>query len=70
MSEKENCENILDGIISKIEEDESNVKIVVDIGAHDKVVSVMSREDVESIVLCEGNTIKLMIKSNDLMLGK
>ena len=68
--ENERCENILEGIISKIEEDETNVKIVVDIGAHDKVVSVMSQEDMESIVLCEGNTIKLMIKSNDLMLGK
>jgi molybdate transport system regulatory protein len=65
-----NNDNFLEGIVSKIDEDAENVKIVVDIGAYDKVVSVMSRENVEGLTLSEGSVIELMIKSNDVMLGK
>ena len=63
-------ENILQGTISKIEKDATNVKIVVDIGGRDKVISVMSQKEVDGLTLCEGSSIKLMIKSNDVMLGK
>jgi len=65
-----NNDNFLEGIVSKIDEDAENVKIVVEIGAHDKVVSVMSRENVEGLTLSEGSVIELMIKSIDVMLGK
>jgi len=67
---KQNSENILKGFISTIEQDDENIKVVVDIGAHDKIVSVMPRKSVESMALCEGSAIELMIKNNDVMLGK
>ena len=62
--------NYLEGTISSIEEDEENVKIVVDIGAHDKVVSVMSKKQVAGLVLTEGTRIEIQIKNNDILLGK
>ena len=63
-------ENILEGIVSKIERDEENIKVLVDIGKHDKIVSVMQRNTLEDMELCEGSTMQIMIKNNDIMLGK
>jgi len=68
--EKQSGENILEGLISTIEKDEENIKVVVDIGAHDKIVSVMPRESIDTMTLCEGSAVEVMIKNNDVMLGK
>jgi molybdate transport system regulatory protein len=68
--EKQSAENILEGIISTIEKDEENIKVVVDIGAHDKIVSVMPCESIDMKTLREGSAIEIMIKNSDVMLGK
>lgn len=70
LGENESRGNLLEGTISKIEEDAKNIKVVIDIGAHDKVVSVISKKNVEGIGLSEGKTIEVQIKSHDIMLGK
>ncbi len=62
--------NILEGMISKMEMDEENIKVLVDIGCHDKIVSVMNRDVLEGMELHVGRTIHTVIKSNDIMLGK
>ena len=63
-------DNILGGIVSKIDRDEENIKVLVDIGKHDKIVSVMQRDTLKDMKLCEGSTIHIMIKNNDIMVGK
>jgi len=62
--------NILEGSISKIEKDEKNIKILIDIGSHDKIVSVISKKSLEGIAISEGKPIEVKIKSHDIMLGK
>ena len=62
--------NHVEGSIASINEDEENIKVVVDIGAHDKIVSVMSREHFSHKALSLGKSIKVYIKNNDIMLGK
>ena len=63
-------DNILEGVVSKIDRDKENIKVVVDIGNHDKIISVMQRNSLESMELCEGHSIQIKIKNNDIMLGK
>ncbi len=63
-------ENSLEGKVSKIERDEENTKIIVDIGNHDKIVSVMPSEIINTLHLEEGKCVFVHIKSNDVMLGK
>jgi len=68
--EKQSGRNVLEGVIFTIEKGEENIKVVIDIGAHDKIVSVMPREIMDTMLLHEGSAIEMMIKSNDVMLGK
>lgn len=63
-------ENRLEGIVTKIDKDAEHIKVVVDIGDHDTVVSVMSTAVLEELELTEGNAVIAMIKSNDIMIGK
>ncbi len=70
VGEKQDKENILEGSISKIEKDDKNIKIAIDIGSHDKIISVISKKNLEGIVLSEGNVIEIKIKSHDIILGK
>jgi len=62
--------NIVEGMISEIESDVDNVKVTVDIGAHDKIISVMPREEIDKQLLVKGNSVKLLIRSHDIMLGR
>ncbi len=63
-------ENRLEGIIRKIDKDVENTKIVVDIGNHDTLVSVMPTSVVEKMEIIEGSSVIVMIKANDIMIGK
>ena len=56
--------------MSKLEKDDTNIKVVVDIGKYDKIVSVMSCDSLKNIDLVEGSVVQMEIKSNDIMLGK
>lgn len=62
--------NRLEGIVTKIESDLENAKVLVDIGNHDTIVSVMPIDVLEEMELHEGNSVIAMIKANDIMLGK
>lgn len=61
--------NSLEGIITQIDTDEENMKVVVDIGKHDKIVSVMSLYSLDNIELGEGSSVFVNVKCNDIMLG-
>ena len=63
-------ENRLEGIVNKIDKDVENTKVVVDIGEHDTIVSVMPTAVLEKMELIEGNSVIAMIKANDVMVGK
>ena len=67
---KEDQDNTLEGLISKIEKDDENIKVMIDIGAHDKIVSVISKKSLNNVTLSEGRTIEVKINSHDIMLGK
>lgn len=62
--------NSLEGIVTKIDTDEENMKVEVDIGSHDKIISVMPLHDLENMELNEGSSVLIRVKSNDIMLGK
>jgi len=66
----DNEENILNGRVLEVLKDEEYVKVVVDIGNHDKIVSVMSSSMPEEMVPSVGSDIQMTIKCNDIMLGR
>ena len=70
MSDEKSKENVVEGIVTKIEKDVENTKVLVDIGNHDTIVSVMPIEVLEKMELCEGSSVKAIIKANDIMIGK
>ena len=59
--------NCLKGMVSQIEKDSENIKITVDIGHHDKIVSVAPLNKQKFKI---GNSVIVMIKANDIMLGR
>ena len=61
--------NSLEGIITQIDTDEENMKVVVDIGKHDKIVSVMPLHFLDNMELSVGSSVFVSVKSNDIMLG-
>jgi len=63
-------ENMLQGIVTKIERDADSAKVVLDIGDHDTIVSVMPKEIFENMELHEGSSVVAAINANDIMIGK
>jgi len=63
-------DNRLKGVVEKIDTDNHNVKIVVDIGKGDKIVSVLPLEVFEASAFINGAEVIVGIKSNDIMLGR
>lgn len=63
-------ENWLEGIVTKIEQDDVNAKIQVDTGNHDTIISVMPTEMFTLMGLKEGSSVVATIKYNDIMIGK
>lgn len=70
VSSKKFEENKLEGIVEKIETDLENAKILIDIGSHDKIVSVVPKKILEEMKLELGSSICIGIKENNIMLGK
>ena len=62
-------ENRLQGIVSKIDIDAQSAKVVLDIGGHDTIVSVMPIEVFEKMELYEGSSVEAVIHANDIMIG-
>ncbi|MEA3433823.1 MAG: TOBE domain-containing protein, partial [Campylobacterota bacterium] len=63
-------ENRLKGIVTQIDTDAQNAKVLVDIGNHDTIVSVVSKDVLEKMELKIGSSVMAIIKANDIMLGK
>jgi len=63
-------DNRLKGVIEKIDTDSHNVKVVIDIGKGDKIVSVLPLEVFEISKFTRGAEVIVGIKSNDIMLGR
>ena len=70
MSDEKFEENRLEGIVEKIDTDLENAKVLIDIGSHDKIVSVISKEILENMKMKAGNPVCVSIKENNIMLGK
>ena len=62
--------NRLEGVVTKIESDPENVKVLVDIGNHDTIVSVQPHNVTEKLGLEIGSFVVVCIKANDVMLGR
>jgi len=69
-SDEEFEENRLKGIVEKIDTDLEDAKVLIDIGSHDKIVSVISQEILDNMKLKVGNPVGISIKANNIMLGK
>lgn len=67
---KSEIENQLEGKVLQIEKDSKNMKIIVDVGRHDTIVSVMSIENLEGLALEEGSKVMVEIEANNIMLGR
>lgn len=63
-------ENRLQGNIIKIDRDAQSAKVVLDIGDHDTIVSVMPKEVFEKMELHEGSSVVAVMNANDIMIGK
>lgn len=63
-------DNLLEGNVTKIEQDDVNVKIQVDTGNHDTIISVMPTDMFVKMKLSEGSAVVATIKANDIMIGK
>lgn len=62
--------NSIRGSINHITVGEVNAEVVVDIGHHDVVVSVITADALKALKLEEGSSVIAIIKSSDVMLGK
>ena len=62
--------NNVEGRVVKLEKDKEHTKVTVDIGNHDKIVSVISSAKMNILKLDEGTHVYVQIKYNDVMLGK
>jgi len=71
LSKSENeMENRLEGRVVQIEKDRQNSKITVDIGKHDRVVSVMSLENFEKAAIAEDKIVIVEIEAKNVMVGR
>ena len=61
--------NLLEGVITALEKDTKHIKLTVDIGGHDTIVSV-SPLSTYSTTLQTGDKVYLGIKPRDIMIGR
>jgi len=70
LEDEKSEENRLKGIVTQIDTDAQNAKVLVDIGNYDKIVSVMPIDILEKMELKIGSSVMAIIKANDIMVGK
>ena len=70
VKDEQSEDNRLDGVVTQIDTDAQNAKVLVDIGNYDKIVSVMPIDVLEKMELKIGSSVMAIIKVNDIMLGK
>ena len=62
--------NCLRGKVGSIQQDEQNVKVTIDIGGHDILVSVMPAEHFKALSLEEGDAVTAAIRAKDILIGR
>jgi len=62
--------NHIEGQLAHSEHDKDNIKIVVDIGGHDKIIAVVPHTHKHTMSLQIDMPIVIMIKYSDVMVGK
>lgn len=62
--------NSIGGTVSRITRGEVNAEVVVEIGQHDVLVSVITSDALNTLKLEEGSSVMAIIKSSDVMLGR
>lgn len=71
LKEDKKCdENSVEGIVRSIAFDDDNAKVVMNIGNHDTIVSVLPLEVMKKLELVTGSSVIAMINAKDIMLGK
>jgi len=68
--EEKGTENRLEGRVVQIEKDSQNVKITIDIGGHDRLVSVIPLAMYEKMEMAEGNSVAVAIEAKNVMVGR
>ncbi len=63
-------ENKLEGKVVQLEKDSKNLKIVVDIGNHDTIVSVMPIESLVGLKVEKSSMVIVEIEAKNIMLGR
>ena len=67
---KNSEENSLEGLVSMVDQDNENIKVTVDIGDSDKIISVMPVSVLEKMEIQTGSSVMVTIYANDIMLGR
>lgn len=67
---KLSARNQFQGVVDTINEGAVNCEVVVDIGDGDKIVSIVTKNSVESLNLKKGNKVGAIVKASDVMVGK
>ncbi len=62
-------ENLLEGVVTTFEQDTEHIKLAVDIGRHDTLISV-SPKTPNTVVLKKGQSVRLGIRPRDIMIGR
>jgi molybdate transport system regulatory protein len=62
--------NKISGSVSHISLGEVNAEVVIDIGEHEVLVSVITTKALQELGLAQGSEVLAIIKSNDVMLGR
>jgi len=68
--EEKRRENTLRGQILSLESGEESVKVVVDVGGYDRIVSVIPLRHPAASALKEGQHVTLAVKPKDVMIGR
>jgi molybdopterin-binding protein len=62
--------NCLKGKVVTVEQGSDSVKIVVDIGGHDRIVSVMPLKHFGSMSFQPDDDVRVAVKARDVMIGR
>ena len=65
-----NKENVLQGLVVSIDVDETHAKILVDMGKHDMLASVISLETLQELGLKNGTFLTAIVDAKNIMIGK
>jgi len=61
--------NLLEGVVTTFEQDAEHIKLAVDIGGHDTLISV-SPQTPYAVALKKGQSVRLGIRPRDIMIGR